>query len=73
MLPLFKQYLPIVSAQKNFRSLVEPYLRYSCPVWGFLVSMQSISCKNSKKRAARIVTNSAYDASRNYKPWLAHP
>ena len=42
---------------------MEPYLRYSCPVWG--VSGINVINKLQKlqNRAARIVTNCAYDAS----------
>ena len=63
MLRFSKQYLPIVTVQKMYRSLVEPYLRYSCPVWG--VSGINVINKLQKLQntAARIVTNSAYDAS----------
>ena len=63
MLCFSKQYLPIVTVQKMYRSLVEPYLRYSCPIWG--VSGINVINKLQKllNRVARIVTNSAYDAS----------
>ena len=34
MLRFSKKYLPIVTVQKMYRSLVEPYFRYNCLVWG---------------------------------------
>ena len=45
------------------RSLVEPYLSYSCPVWGVSGINAINKLQKLKNRAARIVTNSAYDAS----------
>ena len=42
---------------------MEPYLRYSCPVWG-VAGINAINrLQKLQNRAARIVTNSAYDAS----------
>ena len=58
-----RQYLPIVTVQKMYRSLVEPYLRYSCPVWGVSGTNAINKLQKLQNRAARIVTNSAYDAS----------
>ena len=48
MLCFSEKYLPIITVQKMYKSLVEPYFRYSCPVWEIAVSMLSIGCKNSK-------------------------
>ena len=63
MLHFSKKYLPIVTVQKMYRSLVEPYFRYSCPVWG-VAGINAINrLQKLQNRAARIVTNSAYDAS----------
>ena len=46
-----------------YRSLVEPYFRYGCPVWGD-TGINSISkLQKLQNRAGRIVTNSAHDAS----------
>ena len=56
-------YLPIVTVQKMYRSLVEPYLRYSCPIWGVSGINAINKLQKLQNRAARIVTNSAYDAS----------
>ena len=63
MLRFSKKYLPIVTVQKMYRSLVEPYIRYSCPVWRVAGISAIISMQKLQNRAASIVTNSAYDAS----------
>ena len=58
-----KKYLPIVTVQNMYRSLVEPYFRYSCPAWG-VAGINAINrLQKLPSRAARIVTNSAYNAS----------
>ena len=54
---------PIVTVQKMYRILVEPYFRYSCPVWGVAGSNAINRLQKFQNRAARIVTNSACDAS----------
>ena len=46
-----------------YRSLVELYFRYSCPVWGVSGTNFINWLQKLQNRAARIVTNSAYDAS----------
>ena len=63
MLRFSKQYLPIVTGQKMYRSLVEPYLRYSCPVWAVYGANAINKLQKFHNRAAKIVTNSTYDAS----------
>ena len=63
MLRFSKKYLPIVTVQKMYRSLVEPYFRCSCPVWGVAGVSAINKLQKLQNRAARIVTNSAYDAS----------
>ena len=63
MLPFSKKYLPIITVQKMYRSFVEPYFRYSCPVWG-VAGINAINrLQKLQNKAARIITNSAYDAS----------
>ena len=65
MLRFSKKYLPIAIVQNIFRSLVETY-RYGCPVWR-VTGINAINrLQKLQSRTARIVTNSAYDAS-------AHP
>ena len=63
MLRFSKKYLPIVTVQTMYRSLLEPHFRYSCPVWGVAGINAINSLQKLQNRAARIVTNSAYDAS----------
>ena len=63
MLRFCKKYLPIVNVQKMYRSLVEPYFRYSYPVWG-VAGINAINrLQKLENTVARIVTNNAYDAS----------
>ena len=63
MLRFPRQYLPIFTLQNMYRSLVEPYLRYSCPVWGVSGINTINKLQKLQNKAARIFTNSAYDAS----------
>ena len=42
---------------------MEQYFRYSCPVWGVAGSNAINRLQKLQNRAARIVTNSAYNAS----------
>ena len=42
---------------------MEPYLRYSCPVWGAAGINAINRLQKLQNKAARIVINSAYDAS----------
>ena len=34
MLKYSKKYLPLLTIQSMYKSLVEPYFRYCCPAWG---------------------------------------
>ena len=63
MLRYSKQYLPIKSVQTMYKSLVEPYFRYCCPVWGVCGITALDKLQKLQNRAARIVTNSPYNAS----------
>ena len=63
MLRYSKQYLPIKSVQTMYNSLVEPYFRYCCPVWGVCGITALDKLQKLQNRAARIVTNSPYNAS----------
>ena len=63
MLRFSKKYLPIATVQNVHWSLVEPYIRYGCPVWG-VAGINAINrLQKLHNRAARMFTNSAYDAS----------
>ena len=63
MLKFAKRYLPLQTIQTMYKSLVEPYFRYCSPVWGNcgITALQKL--QKLQNRAARIVTNSPYDAS----------
>ena len=63
MLKFSKRYLPKESLIMLYRSLIEPYFRYCCPVWGSCGASVLDKLQKLQNRAARIVTNSPYDAS----------
>ena len=61
-LPYAKRYFPLSRVKTMCRSIVEPYLRYRCTVWGCCTETDLKRLQILQNRAARIVTNSAYDA-----------
>ena len=62
MLRYAKRYLPFVTVQTMYKSLIEPHFRYCCPVWGATGNTALQKLQKLQNRAARIVTNSPYDA-----------
>ena len=62
MLKQAKYYLPEACLKAVFSSIVEPYFQYCCSVWGTCGVADRL--QKLKNRAARIVTNSKFDASR---------
>ena len=62
MLRYAKRYLPLVIVQAMYKSLVEPHFRYCCPVWGAAGITVLQKLQKLQNRAARIVTNSPYEA-----------
>ena len=62
ILPLAKRYLPLKTVQMLYRSLIEPYFRYCCPIWGSASSANLKRLQKLQNRAASIVTDSPYDA-----------
>ena len=62
MLCLGKRYLPLEIVQMMYRRLVEPYCRYCCPVWCSANSTNLQRLQKLQNRAARIVSESPYDA-----------
>ena len=62
MLRYAKRYVPLSTVKTMYRSIVEPYLRYCCTVWGCCTEADLKRLQILQNRAARIVTNSAYDA-----------
>ena len=47
MLRSAKQYLPLSTVKTMYKSLVEPYFRYCCPVWGNACRNSKIALQNS--------------------------
>ena len=58
-----KQYLPISTVKTMYNSLVEPYFRYCCPVWGNAGVTAIDKLQKLQNRAAKLVTNSPFDAT----------
>lgn len=58
-----KQYLPLSILQTMYKSMVEPYFRFCCPVWGVCGNTTLNKLQKLQNRAARIVTNSPYRSS----------
>ena len=58
-----KKFLPSGDLQKMYRGIVEPHFSYCCPVWGRCSETKLNSLQKIQNRAARITTNSPYDAS----------
>ena len=63
MLKYSKKYLPLLTIQSMYKSLVEPHFRYCCPVWGSCGTTAINELQKLQNRAVRIVTNSRYDSS----------
>ncbi len=57
-----KKYLPRETLVTLYKSLVEPHFRYCCSVWGCCGSTGINQLQKLQNRAARIVTNSSFDA-----------
>ena len=62
MLRLAKRYLPLETVQMMYRSLIEPYFRCCCPIWGSASSTNLRRLQKLQNRTLRIVTGSPYDA-----------
>ena len=58
-----KQYLPPATIETMYRSLVEPYFRYYCPVWGNAGVSIIGKLQKLQNRAEKLITNSPFDAS----------
>ena len=57
-----KSFLPRESLKTLYTSIVEPHFRYCSSVWGCTGSTEIHQLQKLQKRAARIVTNSSYNA-----------
>ena len=57
-----KKLLPKHTLCRMYRGIVEPHFRYCCSVWGSCGDSRLLMLQKLQNRAARIVTNSSYDA-----------
>ena len=57
-----KKFLPASSLRSLYLSIVDPHFRYFCSVWGCCGSSTLLQLQKLQNRAARILTNSAFDA-----------
>ena len=57
-----KSYLPLTTVQSMYRSIVEPHFRFCCSVWGVCSATALDKLQKLQNSAARIATNSPYDA-----------
>ena len=58
-----KRYLLITAVKTLHTSIVEPHFQYCCSVWGCCSAAEIQHLQRLQNRAARIVTNSSYDAA----------
>ena len=63
MIRCAKNFLPLTTLQAMYKSIVEPYFRFCCPVWGSCGVTALGKLQTLQNRAARIVTDSSYRAS----------
>lgn len=57
-----KKYLPAGVVKTLYSSIVEPHFQYCCSVWGCCNSTDILQLQRLQNRAARVVTNSQFDA-----------
>ena len=62
MLRYRKKYIPLTTARSMYRSIIEPHFRFCCSVWGVCSGTALNKLQKLQNRAARIATNSPYDA-----------
>ena len=53
---------PKETLQSLYKGIMEPHFRYCCSVWGCAGSSEINQLQKLQKRAARIITNSSFDA-----------
>ena len=58
-----KQYLPLTAVKTLYTSIVEPHFQYCYSVWGCCYAADIELLQKLQSRAARIVTNSSFDAA----------
>ena len=57
-----KHFLPEAIVKTPYTSIVEPHFQYCCSLWGCCNSTDILQLQRLQNRAARIVTNSHFDA-----------
>ena len=57
-----KSFLPKETLKTLYTGIVEPHFRYCCSVWGCCGSMELDQLQKLQNRAARVITNSSFDA-----------
>ena len=60
-----KDFVPESSLGSLYLSIVEPHFRYCCSMWGCCDSNTLLQLQKLQNRAARILTDSAFDAPSN--------
>ena len=63
LLKYAKRFLPQNSLNTLYTSIIEPHFRYCCAVWGCCGTTEISKLQKLQNRAARIITNSSFDAS----------
>ena len=63
LLKYAKRFLPQNSLKTLYTSIVEPHFLYCCAVWGCCGTTEISKLQKLQNRAARIITNSSFDAS----------
>ena len=60
MIPRAKNFLPLTTLQTLYKSIVEPYFRFCCPLWGSCGVTALSKLQTLQIPTARIVTDSSY-------------
>ena len=62
LLKYAKRFLPLESLKDIYTSIIDPNFRYCCAVWGVCGLTEIQKLQKLQNRAARILTDSNYDA-----------
>ena len=60
---VLKKCIPLSDLQKMYKGIVESHFSYCCSIWGCCGESKLNSLQKIQNGAARIVSNSSYDAS----------
>ena len=66
LLKYAKRFLSQYSMKTLYTSIVEPHFRHCCAVWGWCGITEISKLQKLQNRAARIITNSSFDAPSNH-------